>query len=58
MDLKTLYRSVIMDHYKNPKNKGLINDDNYLTVHLNNPTCGDDLIVQLLIKDNKIIDLR
>jgi len=58
MDLKTLYRSVIMDHYKNPKNKGLMNDEKYLTVHLNNPTCGDDLIVQLLIKDNKIIDLR
>lgn len=58
MDLKTLYRSVIMDHYKNPKNKGLINDDSYLTVHLNNPTCGDDLVVQLLIKDQKIIDLK
>jgi len=58
MDLKTLYRSVIMDHYKNPKNKGLINDERYLTVHLNNPTCGDDLVVQLLIKDGKIIDLK
>ena len=58
MDIKTLYRSVIMDHYKHPKNKGLVNDQNYLTVHLNNPTCGDDLIVQLLVKDNKIIDLR
>src|SRR5690554_5403090 len=58
MDLKSLYRSVIMDHYKNPKNKGLINDEGYLTVHLNNPTCGDDLIVQLLIKDDKIIDLK
>ena len=58
MDLKTLYRSVIMDHYKNPKNKGLINDESYLTVHLNNPTCGDDLVVQLYIKDNKLIDLK
>ena len=47
-----------MDHYKNPKNKGLINDDNYLTVHLNNPTCGDDIIVQLLIKDEQVADLR
>ena len=56
--LDQLYRRVIMDHYKNPKNKGLINDDNYLTVHLNNPTCGDDLVVQLLIRDNVIIDLK
>ena len=58
MDLKNLYRSVIMDHYKFPKNKGLVNDDTYLTVHLNNPTCGDDLVVQLLVEDNQIKDLR
>lgn len=29
MDLKTLYRQVIMDHYKNPKNKGLKNEAPY-----------------------------
>ena len=28
MDLKVLYRQVIMDHYKNPKNKGLKNIPN------------------------------
>lgn len=29
MDLNTLYRAVIMDHYKNPKNKGLKKTDPY-----------------------------
>lgn len=45
MDLKILYCLVIMDYYKNFKNKGLINDDSYLMVYLNNLICGDDLIV-------------
>ncbi|CDR30352.1 NifU-like protein [Acholeplasma oculi] len=58
MDLKTLYREVIMDHYKYPKHKGLLNDETYLTVQLNNPTCGDDLIVQLLVENGVIKDLR
>lgn len=58
MDIKNLYRQIIMDHYKNPLNKGLINDEKYLTIHMNNPSCGDDVLVQLLQKDGKIIDIR
>ncbi|WP_276208435.1 Fe-S cluster assembly sulfur transfer protein SufU [Acholeplasma equirhinis] len=58
MDLKNLYREVIMDHYKNPQNKGLVNDASYLTVHLNNPTCGDDIVVQLKVEGDTIIDLK
>ena len=33
MDLNTLYRTVIMDNYKNPKNKGLKKTDDYHFVH-------------------------
>jgi len=58
MDLKLLYRDIIMDHYKSPKHKGLSNDKNYLTINLNNPTCGDKIIVQLLIENNLIKDVR
>ena len=29
INLEQLYRQVIMDNYKNPKNKGLVNDPNY-----------------------------
>lgn len=58
MDINNLYRQVIMDHYKNPQNKGLINDSEYLTVHMNNPSCGDDVVVQLKIEDNVITDIR
>ena len=48
MDLKTLYRTVIMDNYKNPKNKGLVKGDDYHFVHLNNPSCGDDMNVEII----------
>lgn len=58
MDLKNLYRQVIMDHYKNPKYRGLVKNDQYLIVHLNNPTCGDEMVVQLYIEDGMIKDVR
>ncbi len=56
MDIKDLYRQVIMDHYKNPKNKGLdLADTTYFTVHMHNPSCGDDMTVQVRL-DGKHID--
>lgn len=58
MDLKTLYRQVIMDHYKNPKNKGLKNTDPYHLVHLTNPSCGDDLRVEIIVSNGIVEDVR
>ena len=46
-----------MEHYKNPKNKGFVADNSYMTVHLNNPSCGDEITVQLKVKDNIIIEI-
>lgn len=58
MDIKQLYRQVIMDHYKNPKNKGLVELPGYLTINLHNPSCGDDVSVQLLLEGDVIKDIR
>ena len=57
-NLEQLYRQVIMDHYKNPRNKGLLQEDGYHEVHLKNPTCGDDITVQVKVEDGKLTDLR
>jgi len=57
-NIEQLYRQVIMDHYKYPKNKGLIANTDYLTIHLNNPSCGDEMTVQLYMKNNLITDIR
>ena len=58
MDLNTLYRTVIMDNYKNPKNKGLKQTDDYHFVHLNNPSCGDEMNVEIKIENGSIKDVR
>lgn len=56
--LQNLYRQVIMDHYKNPRNKGLLQEDGYKTIHIKNPTCGDDVTIQSKIEDGMVKDIR
>ncbi|UKI50281.1 MAG: SUF system NifU family Fe-S cluster assembly protein [Clostridium sp.] len=58
MDLQELYRMVIMDHYKNPHNKGLVDLDGYKKLHLNNPSCGDDMTVEVKLNGDVIEDIR
>ena len=58
MDLNTLYRTVIMDNYKNPKNKGLKKTDDFHFVHLNNPSCGDDMNVEVKIENGVVVDVH
>jgi len=47
-----MYQEQILDHYKNPRNTGIIKN---ATVHHHekNPLCGDELDVYLLIDDDK-----
>lgn len=52
-NLDQLYRSVIMDHYKNPRNKGALEDNN-VTIDMNNPTCGDRIHLTLQLKDGVV----
>lgn len=56
VNLDTLYRQVIMDHYKNPRNKGIL--DNSLTVDMNNPTCGDRIRLTLDLEDDVVKDAK
>nr|WP_144928449.1 SUF system NifU family Fe-S cluster assembly protein [Paenibacillus bovis] len=56
-NLDTLYRQVIMDHYKNPRNKGSLADGS-LTVDMNNPTCGDRIHLTMKVKDGKVTDAK
>ena len=57
-NVDSLYRQVIMEHYKNPRNKGLVDDNTYHTLHLKNPSCGDDIHVQVKFESNVIKDIR
>ncbi|REJ30715.1 Fe-S cluster assembly sulfur transfer protein SufU [Caldibacillus debilis] len=55
--LETLYRQVIMDHYKRPRNKGVLQDGS-LTVDMNNPTCGDRIRLTMKIDGGKVDDVK
>jgi nitrogen fixation NifU-like protein len=57
MQLDELYRQVIMDHYQHPRNQGELTDE-ALTVDLRNPSCGDEIKLQLLVDDGVVKDVR
>jgi nitrogen fixation NifU-like protein len=46
-----------MDHYKNPRNKGVLEDDS-LTINMNNPTCGDRIQLTIKLEDGKVSDAK
>ncbi|MGJ9384087.1 SUF system NifU family Fe-S cluster assembly protein [Salipaludibacillus neizhouensis] len=55
--LDTLYRQVIMDHYKSPRNRGELEGDT-LKINMNNPTCGDRIQLQMIVEDGKIAQAK
>ena len=57
-NLENLYRQVIMEHYRYPKNKGLVSNPNYRVIHLNNPSCGDEIKIQVNIEEDILSDIR
>jgi nitrogen fixation NifU-like protein len=50
-----LYREVILDHYKNPRNHGLL-DPADAHAEGQNPLCGDELAVTVRFEDGDVID--
>ena len=53
-----LKRSIILEHYQHPKNKGLIEDESYITTNTNNESCIDEINLMVKIEDNKIKDIK
>lgn len=53
-----LKRSIILEHYQHPVNKGLIDDDSYIKVNMNNESCIDEIDLMVKIQDGLIVDVR
>lgn len=53
MSLDDLYREVILDHYRSPRNKGKL-DDATVVVELKNPVCGDEIALYLKVADGVV----
>ena len=56
MDLQSLYQEIILDHYKNPRGKGL-RDPFAVEVHHVNPTCGDEITLRVTLDGEKVVDV-
>ena len=57
MDLKDLYREVILDHNRSPRNFGRLSPaDAEAAGH--NPLCGDKLDITLKLEGDRLLDLR
>ena len=55
--LETIYRELILDHYRRPRNKGTIEVPT-VTVSMRNPLCGDEVDLMLLVDDDRIVEAR
>jgi nitrogen fixation NifU-like protein len=57
--LEDLYREIILDHYRNPRNRGELESPPAQRVEGFNPLCGDEIVVFLeLDGDKRISDIR
>lgn len=58
MSLDSLYQETILDHYKNPRNQGVLNDAQ-ASIHQENPSCGDQIDLRLVLDaDNRIQTIK
>lgn len=57
LPLDELYQEVILDHYRNPRNQGVLEDPD-LKGHGVNPLCGDDVEIWIKLDQNKIETIK
>jgi nitrogen fixation NifU-like protein len=55
--LDDLYREVILEHYKSPRNRGRLPEPDVAT-RGHNPLCGDDVEISLDVEDGAVQDIR
>lgn len=55
--LNSLYQQLILEHYRSPRNKAEL-PDHTVEVHMRNPSCGDEIRLQLRIEDGRVADAR
>lgn len=56
MSLDDLYKEVILDHYKSPRNKRPLPGAT-VSKHKNNPLCGDEITVHARLDDDRVAEV-
>ncbi|MGH8981771.1 MAG: Fe-S cluster assembly sulfur transfer protein SufU [Acidimicrobiales bacterium] len=57
-DLEDLYREIILDHYRSPRNRGELESPPAHRVEGFNPLCGDEVVLTLLVQDGQVADVK
>ncbi|MHB8378767.1 MAG: Fe-S cluster assembly sulfur transfer protein SufU [Acidimicrobiales bacterium] len=57
-NLDDLYREIILDHYRSPRNRGELATPPAHRVEGFNPLCGDEVVVYLDVRDGVLIDIK
>jgi nitrogen fixation NifU-like protein len=55
--LEDLYREIILDHYRTPRNRGEL-DPPALSADGHNPLCGDEIKISVAVIDGIVTDVR
>ena len=56
--LEDLYREIILDHYRNPRNRGELPSPPARTADGHNPLCGDEITLYVEIVDGRVADIK
>jgi nitrogen fixation NifU-like protein len=56
--LEDLYREIILDHYRSPRNRGELPTPPAERVEGFNPLCGDEIVVYVEVQDGVVSDIR
>ena len=56
--LEDLYREIILDHYRSPRNRGELESPPAHRVEGFNPLCGDEIVVTLEVDDDVVSDIK
>jgi nitrogen fixation NifU-like protein len=56
--LEDLYREIILDHYRNPRNRGELPVPPHTRVEGFNPLCGDEIVIYLDVDGDTVRDVR
>jgi nitrogen fixation NifU-like protein len=57
-NLEDLYREIILDHYRSPRNRGELTSPPAHRVEGFNPLCGDEITVYLDVRDGVLVDIK
>jgi nitrogen fixation NifU-like protein len=57
-DLEDLYREIILDHYRSPRNRGELDAPPAHRVEGFNPLCGDEVVLTVLAEGGRVADIK